>query len=315
VLEGAGFANAGLWTVPPLNSFTNRGPKSLPSFFVIGPPRTGTSWVHQVLRTRAILPFAIKETRFFDSRFERGFEWYLGQFPNCGGNSLVTGEIAPTYFACPDARTRIANAIPHAKVVCIFRNPVERIVSLYRLKRAYGFIPWKFDAALYSDRELLESAKYATHLKGWRKALGPTQVLPTLYDDMHERPQNYVDMLADFVGIPKFRLSRAEMRYVNSSGTLTVPRSYRVTRAASYLADWLKTKKLGGPVATVRDSVFGRFLLASGTPFDEPSPEFSSILYDLVKDEIEELQELLGCDLSHWRSSHRVQTTPGAGPL
>jgi hypothetical protein len=60
---------------------------------------------------------------------------------------------------------------------------------------------------------------------------------------MHERPQTYVDVLADFVGIPKFTLAKAEMRYVNSSGTLTVPRSYHVTRAASYLAIG-QTKKL-----------------------------------------------------------------------
>jgi hypothetical protein len=29
----------------------------LPSFFVVGPPRTGTSWLHEVLRWHAVLPF------------------------------------------------------------------------------------------------------------------------------------------------------------------------------------------------------------------------------------------------------------------
>jgi hypothetical protein len=47
------------------------------------------------------------------------------------------GEVAPTYFASNEARERLANTIPDAKIVCIFRNPVDRILSLYRLKRAY----------------------------------------------------------------------------------------------------------------------------------------------------------------------------------
>lgn len=28
----------------------------LPSFFIIGPPRTGSSWLHEVLAKRAVLP-------------------------------------------------------------------------------------------------------------------------------------------------------------------------------------------------------------------------------------------------------------------
>src|SRR3954471_18360309 len=39
---------------------------ALPSFFVIGPPRTGTSWLHQVLKDHAVLPRSTKETHFFD---------------------------------------------------------------------------------------------------------------------------------------------------------------------------------------------------------------------------------------------------------
>ena len=40
----------------------------LPSFFIVGPPRTGTSWLHQVLQPHTCLP-RVKETRFFDERF------------------------------------------------------------------------------------------------------------------------------------------------------------------------------------------------------------------------------------------------------
>src|ERR1700733_3309125 len=99
----------------------------LPSFFVIGPPRTGTTWLHSVLGTRTHLPYPTKETRFFDRHFHRGLDWYRAHFPRTGESSPM-GEVAPTYFASSEARQRIVETIPGAKAVCIFRNPVERVV-------------------------------------------------------------------------------------------------------------------------------------------------------------------------------------------
>ena len=93
-------------------------------------------------------------------------------------NALV-GEVAPTYFASAQARERIAKTIPHAKVVCIFRDPVERVVSLYRMKRAYGMIPWSFEEAITRDSELLESSKYGANLPFWADYIQPRPTAQT----------------------------------------------------------------------------------------------------------------------------------------
>src|SRR5690242_7096592 len=148
----------------------------LPSFFLIGPPRTGTSWLHSILSEHTVLPRLTKETRFFDNHFHRGVHWYRAHFP-AGNTGKPMGEVAPTYFASHEARERIAGLLPHARVICTFRDPVERVISLYRLKRAYGMIPWSFEQALVCDPELTESGRYATHLKAWQCCLGRDQVL------------------------------------------------------------------------------------------------------------------------------------------
>src|SRR5438874_7151974 len=163
----------------------------LPDYFLIGPPRTGTSWLHSVLNEHTVLP-TTKETRFFDLHFHRGVDWYRAHYPSLTSNRPM-GEVAPTYFASDQARERIALTVPDARIVCIFRDPVERIVSLYRLKRAYGMIPWTFEQAISRDPELMESGKYATNLKAWRRRLGAGQVLATVYDDLCNQPQAYVD--------------------------------------------------------------------------------------------------------------------------
>ena len=89
------------------------------------------------------------------------------------------GEIAPTYFASRAARERIATVAPRAKIVCIFRNPVERVLSLYRLKCAYGRFRWSFEEALLRDPELMDSSKYATHFRTWRDTFGTENTLAT----------------------------------------------------------------------------------------------------------------------------------------
>src|SRR5579862_2208043 len=86
----------------------------LPSFFIVGPPRTGTSWLHEILRRHAVLPFPTKETRFFDCHFHRGIEWYRAHYPRERA-TLPVGEIAPTYFASREARERMAQVVPGAR--------------------------------------------------------------------------------------------------------------------------------------------------------------------------------------------------------
>jgi sulfotransferase family protein len=272
----------------------------LPAFFIIGPPRTGTSWLYEVLREYSSLPYPTKETRFFDLHFHRGMDWYRAHFSKVPDGQPV-GEIAPTYFASPEARQRIAETVPHARVVCIFRNPVERVLSLYRVKRAYGMIPWTFEQAILQDPELMETSRYAANLKAWRSMLGPNQVLATVYDDLRDNPQGYLDKLVDFIGAPRFRLRASQSRSVHASESLTHPRSYTRTRNATKIADWFKARRFDRLVAAVRNSPLRSLVLGGGPRFGELPPGVAVRLYDLFRSEVEELEALLSRDFSAWK--------------
>ncbi len=272
----------------------------LPAFFVIGPPRTGTSWLHEILSEHAELPKHAKETRFFDSHFHRGLSWYQAHYSHSKSERPI-GEIAPTYFASPDARKRIAQLIPNAKVICIFRNPVERILSLYRLKRAYGMIRWSFEEAIDKDPELTQSSKYATNLKAWQSDLGPELVLPTFYDDLCDDPQSYVDALADFIGIPRFTLTKSQLRQVHASKTMTHPRNYYWTRSATAIADRFKAWRLHTAVEEIKKSQLIKLFLGGGPAFADLSREVSLRVWELCRAEVEELEALLQRDLSAWK--------------
>jgi Sulfotransferase domain len=272
----------------------------LPSFFIVGPPRTGTTWLHEVLRHRTILPHTTKETRFFDIHFDKGLRWYQAHYNGSNGRWPV-GEIAPTYFASGEACHRIRQLFPAAKIVCIFRNPVERLISLYRVKRAYGIIPWRFEDAVVLDRELIESGRYATHLRAWQQAFGSDQVLATFFDDLREDPQRFVHTLADFIGIPRFTLAAHEIQAIYKSETMSHPRSYRRTHRGIQIADWLKAQHLGRLVATITRSPLRKLFLGGGVPFSPLTQELSQTIFDLFCDEIEQLESMVNRDLSGWK--------------
>jgi hypothetical protein len=278
----------------------NEKNSALPSFFIIGPPRTGTTWLHQVLSEYTWLAHPTKETRFFDKHFECGLEWYKAHFRKAGGGRMI-GEVAPTYFASPLARQRIAQTIPDAKVVCTFRHPVDRIISLYRLKRAYGLIPWNFEEALARDPELLETSRYAAHLKEWRKTLGDSQLLVTVHEDIERDPQTYLNKIVDFIGVPRMTLAPAQKCRVLTSDELREPRSYGWTRAGILLAEWLKARRLDSMVATAKRVGASKLFVGGGPAFEELTPSQRVRLRRIFRPEVEALEEMLNRDFSEWK--------------
>jgi hypothetical protein len=288
-----------------------------PSFIVVGPPRTGTSWLHKVLEPHATLPSPTKETRFFDLHFSRGFDWYSWHFPR--QHQGPTGEVAPTYFASSEARKRIAQTLPNARIVFVFRNPVERAVSLYRLKLAYGMYQWSFPEALRKDSELINSGLYWRHLSDWRQQFPDQQLLITIYDDLVRDPQAFVNTVATFIGIEGLTLSESQLGRIFSTERMTRPRSYIATRTATAFADWCKSRRLDHLVATVRDSSLIKLFLGGGESLPQLPSEAIHGLAELFRPEVEALESHIGRSLEHWKvgrdlSESQVSRKPFAAP-
>ena len=181
----------------------------LPTFIHVGPPRTGTTWLHEVLTGHVGLP-SEKETRFFDARYDRGVEWYSNLFGDYPAD-VPAGEMGPTYFANAIARERIKHHIPDCKIIVTFREPAARLYSMYRLIRS-GRHPvedtfdgyWRFQVDCGAD-----PCGYATQLKRWQATFGKSRVLVRFYEDLISNPQSFLDGVCDFIGARRIALDRA----------------------------------------------------------------------------------------------------------
>ncbi|MBF6559159.1 MAG: sulfotransferase [Candidatus Binataceae bacterium] len=273
---------------------------ALPNFIGVGPPRTGTTWLDQILRGHVNLPAGIKETLFFDVRYPRGIEWYAYHFRN-RRPGVPTGEFGPSYFSSDAARERLARHIPDCKIICTLREPVARHYSNYKMWRKMALVKEPFARIAERHKDLLAYARYTENITEWQRIFGRENVLVLILEDARRSPQQYIDTICSFIGAE--RLNLAGVAHVGDSvnGVDRAPKYRRMARRARKLRGFLgdhrywRTRRVMNPVF---DYWMGR-----GAEFPPLDPALESRLRQRFKPEIAALEELLGRDLSCWRET------------
>ena len=118
----------------------------IPGFFIIGPPRSGTTSIYWRLQAHpSVYMSRNKEPYYFDPRAEGVLngavidrDEYLSLFRFAPFQSKVVGEASTTYASSPEALRRIQTFNPQAKALLILRNPLTASVSLYLQHRKGG---------------------------------------------------------------------------------------------------------------------------------------------------------------------------------
>ncbi len=92
----------------------------------------------QLGRHPQIDPGSVKEPNYFSREYDRGQQWYGGLFSDRAPQLLrLDASASYTYPYYPQALERLATASPHAFVVYLVRDPIERAVSHYLFYRYY----------------------------------------------------------------------------------------------------------------------------------------------------------------------------------
>jgi hypothetical protein len=274
----------------------------LPDFIGVGPARTGTTWLHEVLKGHVGLPL-VKETQFFKRYYEKGLPWYSAHFAECPEN-LPIGEICPSYFNHEEARNRIHGDLPNCKIICSLRDPVDRLYSHYRHIRPLSGISAEFEKALEEHPDLLDGSCYGTHVEKWMSMFGKENVLVLFYEDMKADPQGYVDSVCTFLGLPRIDLSNSEVakKKVNMVEGARAPRSRRLAMLSGKVTAWLKSNRRDTLLHFWRRSGISEFLIGGGEKYKPLSPETEMRLREYYRPEIEKLEALTRRDLTDWKS-------------
>lgn len=269
-------------------------------FLCVGPQRTGTTWVYEMLRRHPeiYVPEAVKETMFFDRYYERGLDWYRKYYREAGANQLC-GEVAPTYFDVPEVPARVHDVSPGCTIFITLRHPVERARSLFLHHLKKGRVSENFWEAADQKPRIIDAGRYAEHIPRWTATFGEDQLSFQFLEDIRNQPETVLHAVQDTLGVEHMDPPEKRNESINAT---SMPRFRWLAKGAARLTTTLHECGLHSLVKAVKKTGLKSLVYSGG---EDRRPELSSAtraaLIDEYEDDIAFLEKRTGRDLSHWR--------------
>lgn len=288
-----------------------------PNFLIIGAMKSGTTPLYDFLgqHPQVFMPRR-KEPHFFSSisqgesfQFEGDreviscpdrFQALFAPKPE----QTAVGEASTSYLCTPGTAKAIYDHLPHAKLICVLRNPVERAYSHYLFLRGHGIESLdNFAQALAAEPARHQAGQtwgryfqvglYAAQLRPYLERFARRQIAIYLFDELRQNPVDFAQEVYRFLGIddtfvpdtsirrnpggiPKSDLLNALLVRPNPIKQFIQPHLPRwLYRAATHLRDQNLSKP---PMAA----------------------ETRQHLIAAYREDILQLQDLIGRDLGNW---------------
>lgn len=231
-------------------------------FLIAGVQKCGTSALDAYLRRHPQIAMAgVKETHFFDNEVDidwRSPEYRLlhQQYENRVSNIL--GEATPITFYWTPAHYRILRYNPDMRFILLFRDPVERAWSHWKMAAAAGRDPLSFSDAIRSGRvrvlddggpaglsrwlSYVERGYYARQLRELTRLFPIENMLLLRQDDLNREPEAVLARVAAFLGAAPFAdvspMKVHESAWLESETMRDEDRAYLVELYADDLHDF-----------------------------------------------------------------------------
>ncbi|MEM9341986.1 MAG: sulfotransferase [Pseudomonadota bacterium] len=274
-----------------------------PTFVGIGPPKSATTWLDTVLRQHPdiFLPLDRKEVFYFDRYFDRGQDWYLSLFEDAG-RSRAIGEISTSYITDPEALRRMKEVLPDARLVCILRHPIDRLVSNYRMYRENGRTMDNLETALRSQPTLWENSAYATLLGNVLTHFDRSQIHVGVFEDIfsdNAACNAYLASLFAHIGVPseRFEPLASEEKVRKTYGK---PKSVWLVKQAKSLRSALRRRDMEGLVSFLARLGINRDLFLTEEVAPEISEDLRRMLLSNFADDIRYVEAFLDRPLPAW---------------
>ena len=296
-----------------------------PNFFLVGAPKCGTTALYEYLRPhpRVFMP-ELKEPHFFARDLGmypriKTPEAYTRLFAESTERHLALGEASVYYLRSSVAIPAIRDFNPEARIIAMFRNPVDMVYSLHsqllhvseetvedfesawRLqeRRARGLdLPPKIRSPLLI--QYAQVGQFGTQAQRVLSTFPAAQVKLLLFDDFAASPQRVYDEVIDFLGIPHD--GRSEFPRINENKRSRVAwlrRFYRKPPPALRATIRNLKEKVGSEgIGALKKRIVALNTVRERRP--PLSPALRAELVETFRDEVALLARLMNRDLSHW---------------
>lgn len=206
-----------------------------PDFLIAGPQRTGSTWLHEVLRWHPeVFASEPKEIYFFNTlvdenhpqRVSTELSWYLKHFHDESVKAetaqrlrqrfdvdytpRVYGEATASYAAAmsDEMIQDVVTLNPDIKVIISLRHPVDRIWSHAKkdlgkteTRRRLEDVPESEFRAFFEHPYNQKCGFYTKQIEQWSKFVKPGNLFIGKFDDVTRRPVDYVLDVMKFIGV------------------------------------------------------------------------------------------------------------------
>ena len=303
----------------------------IPNFLVGGPPKCASTSLYFYLKQHPeIFMSLVKQTRFFSENYNKGTDFYVKTYFSGIRNEKMAGEATPGYFLFPFVAERIYNFNPHMKFIFCLRNPVERAFSGWNMRVSNGTEKLSFRDALKENLKQRESEKflseptakewketkdhhkvdhtgyrvyvegslYAFNLKHYYNFFDPSQVKIIFLDSLKKDFHGTMKSIFSFLGVDdNFIVQNTEQQNTSKTGKVKslgpiLRKVKKLSRSFSGLLPKSMKKKMLDTMFTKSSAEGSKAKL---------TPEDREFAYQVFKDDIAELEQLLNIDLDHWK--------------
>ncbi len=215
-----------------------------PDVIVAGMPRSGTTWLFNVLKQhpQIFIP-KNKEINYFNKTYyylsnknlknpnrKMGWKGYLSYFKNAPKDKKIIDMSILTALDTSSAQ-EIKEKLPNVKIIFCLRNPVEHEYSLYRLMYTNGEIKGSFQEYVSQRKDLLHHSRYFELLKPFFDKFPKKQIHIIFMKDIKDSPKKTLEDLFNFLNIEKINLKLNVDK--NTTDDLKLPQIRRTTKKVS----------------------------------------------------------------------------------
>jgi len=295
-----------------------------PNFFIVGAAKCGTTALSEYLRQHPLIHMSWpKEPHYFafdleNYRYPKNEDEYLNLFSEADKNTLIFGEASVFYLYSEVALIEIKKLYPDAKIVVLFRNPVDMLYSLHsqllysrdenveNFNKAWDLcesrkqgkkIPkhCREQKILYYD----ELAKFGAQYQSLIDVFDQDQIKVFLFDDFVKDSKKVYESIVDFLGLEKD--NRVEFKKVNERRGHKIKWLSNLTQRPptgfSFVIKFIK-KTLGIKRIGVLDYLRRKNLTTK--PREKISNNLKNKITEHYRSDISKLSKLIDRNLDHW---------------
>lgn len=277
-------------------------------FLIIGAAKSATTSLQRALQADPAVCMPDPELHFFSREFSRGVDWYLSQFSAAAGASC-RGEKSNSYMEVPAAADRIAATLPHVRLICMLRDPVERAYSdycmLYRRSEVGDDIRTALDPRSGAAGRFVAGGNYHRQLLPFVERYGADRILVLLYEEFRLDPGREVAKARAHLGLdPAFSAGEPATHAKDRTEAMVPPRLRRLLWGVK---PWVAPMR-NAPLFKLARGLIAREIAYPAFPAD-----LRARLAEHYRPEIGRLSDLLDRDFDRWRTP--VATAQGDGSV